>query len=78
MHQSSLSDAGAKGKQSFTGFTRLFSAMKTIHAGLVNCLGKSMKNSSSGLSLCLEGGDHWILVETQTPEGTRSDATRGV
>ena len=53
--------------------------MKNIHAGLLNCLGKSMKNSSSGLSLCLrEGGDHRILVETQTPEGTRSDATRGV
>ena len=53
--------------------------MKNIHAGLVNCLEKSMKNSSSGLSLCLwEGGDHRMLVETQTPEGTRPDSMRGV
>ena len=67
---------GERKKEPFTGFNRQFSLWKNIHARLVNCLGKSMKNRSLGLSRCLqEGGNHRMLEKTRTPGGTWSNPT---
>lgn len=38
-------------EESLTGFYRQVSAVRNIHAGMVNCMGKSTKKSSSGPSM---------------------------